>query len=100
MRVSYKGITARCQRSEVGSFPTTRSKQLIRGYHKVSDKSVELTRLQNQLADLKTKYPPAVYNKLKLEPEDILAHTREYIRASGKYRFTPQEDLSIRWRLG
>ena len=24
-RVSYKGITARCQRSEVGSFPTIRS---------------------------------------------------------------------------
>jgi hypothetical protein len=31
MRVSYKGITLRCQRKEVGSFPTTRSNNVLVG---------------------------------------------------------------------
>lgn len=62
-----------------------------------SKKQVELTRLSNQLAGLKTKYPKNVYDKLELEPEDILQHVRECIQAASTYNLSHIEYVNICW---
>ena len=53
----------------------------------------EKARLLEQKKQLSAKYPPEVYNKLKLESEDILAHCRECVRFGGK----SQKELNEVW---
>lgn len=63
-----------------------------------SNKQAELSRLSTQLDNLKQKYTYDVYSKLKLEPEDILQHVRECIRASTTHNLSRTEYESLLWR--
>lgn len=52
----------------------------------------EKARLLEQKKRLLLKYPKAIYNNLKLEPDDVLAHIRECVRFGAR---TPAELAEI-----